>query len=101
MNVLLDANVISIALRRNKPDPAIQSHLQSLLLSKSAFIIGAVRQETLSGFASEEQYHRLHTHIRAIPLLPVLPEDYDLAAICGRSALMLVSARLRQMAGTK
>lgn len=81
MTALLDANVLSLVLRRTSPNPTLRNHLESLLLTKSAFIIGAIRQEVLSGFQTPEHYERLHQQLRSIPLITTLTEDHDLAAI--------------------
>lgn len=81
MKVIVDTSVWSLALRRNKSqDSAYVSELEELVRESRVQLIGAVRQELLSGIKSEKQYHALKTHLRAFGDLAVETEDYELAS---------------------
>ncbi len=43
-------------------------------------LLGAIRQETLSGIRNFEQFTRLRDYLRAFPDLELMPEDYELAS---------------------
>ena len=43
-------------------------------------MIGAIRQELLSGIKDHAQFDRLREHLRAFPDLPLTGEDYEEAA---------------------
>ena len=43
-------------------------------------LLGAVRQEVLSGIRHPEQFTRLRDYLRAFPDLELTTEDYELAA---------------------
>ena len=43
-------------------------------------LLGAIRQEILSGVRSSEQFTRLRDYLRAFPDLELATEDYELAA---------------------
>lgn len=43
-------------------------------------MLGAIRQEILSGIRSSEQFTRLRDYLRIFPDMELLPEDYELAA---------------------
>ncbi|MEO0985498.1 MAG: PIN domain-containing protein [Cyanobacteria bacterium J06639_14] len=82
MTVIVDTSVWSLALRRRKsPDdaPAVTS-LQMLINDEQVALIGAIRQEILSGIRSSEQFARLRDYLQAFPDLGLVPEDYELAA---------------------
>ncbi len=82
MSVIVDTSVWSIALRRRTP-PA-SSHaatlLRDLVTNDQVVLLGAIRQEILSGVRSSEQFMRLRDYMRAFPDLDLTPEDYELAA---------------------
>lgn len=80
MNVLLDSNVLSAAIRRSSPDPTLGTHVLPLLRTKTAFLIGAIRQEVLSGLSTPEHYAQVHARLAAVPVIPTNPSDHDLAA---------------------
>ena len=54
-------------------------------------LLGAVRQEILSGIKHQEQFKKLSNNLRAFPNLSLEAEDYELAAeyfnICRRNGI--------------
>ena len=91
MSVIVDTSVWSLALRRNAPDAAIVDQLRALILENEAIILGAIRQEILSGLRTSEQFIRLRDYLRAFPDLTLEQDDYEIAAeffnICRRSGI--------------
>lgn len=81
MNVLVDTSVWSLALRRSPPrqDPAV-TELAELIREYRVRVLGAIRQEILSGIRSPQQFEALRLQLRAFPDLPLAPDDYELAA---------------------
>lgn len=81
MNVLVDTSVWSLALRRSPPrqDPAVVE-LAELIRGYRVSMLGAIRQEILSGIRSSQQFEALRLQLRAFPDLPLDKEDYELAA---------------------
>ena len=82
MNVLVDSSVWSFALRRNTTNDAIAivNLLRDLIPDGRVVLLGAIRQEVLSGVRYKEQFARLREHLRALPDLELTTEDYELAA---------------------
>ncbi|MBD2505373.1 type II toxin-antitoxin system VapC family toxin [Anabaena azotica] len=82
MKVIVDTSVWSLALRRNTPQQALPvvQRLRELIADDQVVLLGAVRQEVLSGIRSSEQFTRLKDSLRAFPDLPLTTEDYELAA---------------------
>lgn len=82
MNVLVDSSVWSLALRRNTTNDAIVivNVLRDLIADGRVVLLGAVRQEVLSGVRYQEQFVRLQEYLRAFPDLELTTEDYELAA---------------------
>lgn len=81
MRVLVDTSVWSLALRRETPSRHPETEeLRNLVTSHVVEIIGPVRQELLSGVRDQEQVARLASSLAAIPDLPLLTDDYVLAA---------------------
>lgn len=81
MNVLVDTSVWSSALRRSKRiDAPVVDELHALILEHRVEIIGAIRQEILSGIREESQFKRIESHLSAFPDLPVMTEDHVTAA---------------------
>lgn len=81
MRVIADTSVWSLALRRR--NPAASPHidlLRRLIAGGQIVLLGAVRQEVLSGIRYAEQYHRLKLRLRAFPDLALETADYELAA---------------------
>ena len=96
MSVLIDTCVWSEALRRREVDveSVVVSELRALIADGIAAMMGAVRQELLSGVRSRQQYERLREHLRAFPDLVLEPDDYQ------RAAEHFTSARTRGVKGS-
>lgn len=83
MNVLVDTSVWSLALRRNQPQDGVeQQELRELLREGRVVMMGAVRQELLSGVRTSPQFLRLRKHLRAFDDITLDHEDYEEAAAC-------------------
>jgi hypothetical protein len=82
MNVLVDSSVWSLALRRNTTNEAIVivNVLRDLIADGRVVLLGAIRQEVLSGVRYKEQFARLQEYLRAFPDLELTTEDFELAA---------------------
>ncbi|MEH2440904.1 type II toxin-antitoxin system VapC family toxin [Nostoc sp.] len=82
MKVIVDTSVWSLALRRNyKVDESpYVAVLQELISDGRVALLGAVRQEILSGIRDSNQYNRLKNYLRAFPNLELDMEDYELAS---------------------
>jgi predicted nucleic acid-binding protein len=82
MKVLVDSPVWSFALRRrpNPKDTVISSELAILVQDGRAAMIGAVRQEILSGIKQRAQFDKLREHLRAFPDIEITTNDYEQAA---------------------
>ena len=85
MNVLVDTPVWSLALRRRQADLnarelGLTRALAELVREGRAQIMGAIRQELLSGIRGEEHFHKLRDYLSAFeePGIEVL--DYEEAA---------------------
>lgn len=81
MSVLVDSSVWSLALRRRQfsEHPAVEE-LRELIRATRAHLIGAIRQEILSGIRENAQFERLRNRLREFPDLPVITEDHERAA---------------------
>ena len=81
MNVLVDTSVWSLALRRSRPrdDPTV-AELTELIREYRVQMLGAIRQELLSGIRTSKQFERLRQHLRAYPDLTIPSDVYELAA---------------------
>ena len=82
MSVIVDTSVWSLALRRKalSTNSPIVATLQDLIANDQVFMLGAIRQEILSGIRSADQFTRLRNYLRALPDLTLAIEDYELAA---------------------
>ena len=85
MTVLVDTPVWSLALRRKEADlnareRVLTRALAELIREGRAQIVGAIRQELLSGIREEERFQKLRNYLRAFdePGIEVL--DYEEAA---------------------
>jgi predicted nucleic acid-binding protein len=85
MTVLVDTPVWSLALRRkdadlNARERVLTRALAELIREGRAQMMGAIRQELLSGIREEERFHKLRNYLRAFdePGIEVL--DYEEAA---------------------
>jgi predicted nucleic acid-binding protein len=83
VNVLVDTSVWSLALRRPAaPVSAETSELIELVREGRVAIIGAIRQEILSGIRLAEQYKKLRDRLRAFGDIQLDGLDYEEAATC-------------------
>lgn len=81
MRVVVDTSVWSLALRRNTPSQAmpVVNQLRDLIVDGRVVLLGAVRQEVLSGIRHIEQFTRLrdsHPLQLAFGLFPVSDWEY-------------------------
>lgn len=81
MRVIVDTSVWSLALRRNQTQPLQPIVLlRDLIADSRVIMLGAVRQEILSGLRHLEQFNRLKEHLHPFPNLELNIADYELAA---------------------
>lgn len=82
MKVIVDTSIWSLALRRNSPPDEIfrVKELRDLITDGKVVLLGAIRQEVLSGVRHPEQFTRLRDYLRAFPDLEITTADYKLAA---------------------
>lgn len=72
MKIILDTSVWSLALRRQKQqDDSITNRLRDLIADGRVVLLGAVRQEILSGIKHQEQFEKLRNNLRAFPNLAI------------------------------
>ena len=78
----MDTSVWSLALRRNdrKVPLAHVTELERLILDNRVQMIGAVRQELLSGIKQDAQLKKLEVQLRSFPDLQATTAEYVLAA---------------------
>ncbi|HEY4106818.1 MAG TPA: PIN domain-containing protein [Polyangiaceae bacterium] len=83
MNVLVDTSVWSLALRRRSPRGSdAERELIELIGEGRVLMLGAIRQELLSGIRVSEQFKKLRDSLRSFPDEPLTSEDYEDAASC-------------------
>ena len=92
MKVIVDTSVWSLALRRQQqPNDLLVNKLRDLITDGRVVLIGAIRQEILSGIKYQEQFEKLRNYLQAFPNLSLDAEDYELAAdyfnICRRHGI--------------
>jgi len=81
VNVIVDTSVWSLALRRAKRvDVSTVRELAELIEEGRVIMLGAVRQELLSGIKDKKQFEMLREHLRAFPDLGLETSDYEDAA---------------------
>lgn len=81
MNVLVDTSVWSLALRRAKRvDDTVPRELTELIREGRVVMVGAVRQELLSGIKLKAQFAMLREHLQSFPDLKLETADYEEAA---------------------
>jgi predicted nucleic acid-binding protein len=79
--VLVDTSVWSIALRRRAPPPTPHViELRELVSEGRVALLGAIRQEVLSGIRGASDFERLRDHLRAFDEEVLGAEDYERAA---------------------
>jgi predicted nucleic acid-binding protein len=83
MNVLVDTSVWSLALRRRTAQGNPEtSELVELIREGRVAMIGAIRQEILSGVRAAEQFRKLRDRLRAFADIVLDEADYEEAATC-------------------
>lgn len=87
MIVLVDTPVWSLALRRKGADlnprqQLLTQALAELIRIGRAQLVGAVRQELLSGIREEERFRKLRDYLRAFEEPTLEAADYEEAATC-------------------
>jgi predicted nucleic acid-binding protein len=85
MIVLVDTPIWSLLLRRQRHTLAAHQsaqlqRLRDLVTGGRARLLGAVRQELLSGVRSSEQFARLQAELRVFPDVELEIADYEIAA---------------------
>ncbi len=81
MNIIIDTSVWSLALRRQRTSPSVETReLAELVREGRAAMLGPVRQELLSGVRADQQFEMLRDRLRAFPDVPLVAEDYEEAA---------------------
>jgi len=82
VKVLVDTPIWSLALRRkDRPENAsIQMELASLIADGRIAMIGAIRQEILSGIKEDAHFQRLRDHLRAFSDIEIRSNDHEEAA---------------------
>lgn len=81
MKVIVDTCIWSLALRRKNQTagPEVNA-LNDLIVDGRVQMMGAIRQEILSGVKSESQFVKLRNTLRAFSDLKHTPDDFELAA---------------------
>ncbi len=83
MNVLVDTSVWSLALRRRMAHgDAETAELVELIREGRVAMMGAIRQEVLSGIRAAEQYKRLRDRLRSFGDVQLDEADYEEASLC-------------------
>ncbi len=86
MNVLVDTSVWSLALRRNALSTAPElRELIELVGEGRVLMLGAIRQELLSGVRNADQFRKLRDALDAFPDDPLSAADYIEAARCSNT----------------
>lgn len=81
MKVLVDTCIWSYALRKDNDKHTHFTHELSELIKESRVeIIGAIRQETLSGIKENNQFKAIKQGMSSFPDVIVSQQDYELAA---------------------
>jgi predicted nucleic acid-binding protein len=83
VNVLVDTSVWSLALRRRAVHGSgATSELVELIREGRVAMIGAIRQEILSGIKAADQFRKLRDRLRAFSDEMLEEADYEEAATC-------------------
>ena len=83
--ILVDANIWSIALRRNiealsNDERRHRTSLEAFILASEVAILHAVRQEVLTSLRSMSQFNSIRERLRDVPDVIVTRDDYERAA---------------------
>jgi predicted nucleic acid-binding protein len=83
LNVIVDTTAWSVALRRaGAPPGGTVQELTTLINEGRVVMVGAIRQELLSGVRAREQFRKLRDRLRAFEDLPLDHVDYENAGAC-------------------
>lgn len=100
MKVIVDTSVWSLALRHNS-QVEHSSHIvlfRDLITDGRVVLLGAIRQEILSGIRHTAQYNILKNYLHAFPNLELDIEDYELASefyyACDRQSILSTNTDL-------
>jgi predicted nucleic acid-binding protein len=77
---LVDTSILSAVYRRRTTAPRVGATFAELVDQERVVLIGAVRQEVLSGVRGGGQFRKLRRRLRSFPELPLKPRDYERAA---------------------
>jgi predicted nucleic acid-binding protein len=85
--VLIDTNILSLALRRagarlSAAENALTVKFGELIREDRVRLIGPIRQELLSGIREPAQFEQLRLHLRSFPDEVLTSEDFEQAAQC-------------------
>jgi predicted nucleic acid-binding protein len=80
MSVIVDTCIWSIALRRQNTSTSISHSLSRLIEANEIVMLGAIRQEILSGIRNPAQFEKLRDRLRGFVDVRVTLQDYELAA---------------------
>jgi predicted nucleic acid-binding protein len=80
MKVIVDTSVWSLALRRRATAHDSVEELRRLVGQGRVAMLGAIRQELLSGLRDRSAFRQLRDHLRAFADEPLDHEDYERAA---------------------
>lgn len=79
--VLVDTCIWSIALRGSTArESSVAAELTQLIDNNQIRIIGAIRQEVLSGYSDKQNYEKLRAKLKYFPNEPIVDVDYEAAA---------------------
>ncbi|MEE8056629.1 MAG: PIN domain-containing protein [Pseudomonadales bacterium] len=79
--VFVDTGVWSLVLRGSSArETSITEQLTQLIDENQVKIIGAIRQELLSGYTDKNSYEKLRLKLNYFPNEPTLDADYEAAA---------------------
>ena len=80
MRVLIDTSILSTVYRRRTGVTVVSTTFARLVDQERVVLIGAVRQEILSGIRGAGQFRKLREKLRSFPDLPLKSRDYERAA---------------------
>ena len=83
--ILVDTPIWSLGLRRNRSDlnpseRTVVKELERLVRTRTARLIGPIRQEVLSGIRDERTFQKIQEALAPFGVLGIEVEDYDRAA---------------------
>ena len=79
--ILVDTCIWSLALRGSSArEVSIAEQLSQLIDESRVKIIGAIRQELLSGYTNKNSYNKLRQKLAYFPNEPIVDSDYEAAA---------------------